>query len=752
MPKIFVCHRREDTADVTGRIFDRLVMDYGGQQILKDLDSIPLGVDFREYLGRMVGECDVFLAVIGPRWLNAEGGTSRLEDARDFVRIEIESALAREIPIVPLFVGGASMPSEEDVPESIRSFVYRNGVPVRPDPDFHRDMDRVIAGLDGYGRPAPPPPAETATPSRAEPILPADPDSHHDAERERGPTYADRTLADELAAAQERHYAELARLEAESAQTIAAAPRDAQAAEALADERLTAELAAAEERHHAEIARLETEAAESRDAAARDAQAQADAQADDRLTAELARARAAAERTLTDELAAAEERHRADIEQLEAEEAEKRDAAARDAQARAEGELTTLAARLATAEERHHAEIARLEAEAAESRDIATRDAQARAGAQADDRLTAELARAHAAAERTLADELAAAEERHHAEIARLEAEAAESRDIATRDAQARADATLAAEQRRVLAEVELAKLAARLATAEERHHAEIAHLETEAAENRDAATRDARARADTQAGPGRMGSGKRRDTAASDIETPQHHTGMLELPTPRMALTIMIGAEDEVQTVESDPDFDTNIRVFADTDAIRVLRCISRERPRVVVLGRAFVGTLRGAALVNGIKTDRTLANTQIRVIRRVSDYLCLVRRTDPQAASDDPIPGEPLPADYVGTREARRYKLRPGFEARIDGNPTTLVELSGRGAQLVGSTVLRLEQRVRLVMGTAPEVVRCSAIVVWVSFEPQGKRAPRYRAGTQFIDADPKAIQDLLRRHLKH
>ena len=652
MPKIFVCHRREDTADVTGRIFDRLVMDYGGQQILKDLDSIPLGVDFREYLGRMVGECDVFLAVIGPRWLNAEGGTSRLEDARDFVRIEIESALAREIPIVPLFVGGASMPSEEDVPESIRPFVYRNGVPVRPDPDFHRDMDRVIAGLDGYGRPAPPPPAETATPSRAEPILPADPDSHHDAERERGPTYADRTLADELAAAQERHYAELARLEAESAQTIAAAPRDAQAAEALADERLTAELAAAEERHQAEIARLETEAAESRDTAARDAPAQADAQADDRLTAELAR----------------------------------------DAQARAEGELTTLAARLATAEERHHAEIAR------------------------------------------------------------LEAEAAESRDIATRDAQARADATLAAEQGRVRAEVELAKLAARLATAEERHHAEIAHLETEAAENRDAATRDARARADTQAGPGRMGSGKRRDTAASDIETPQHHTGMLELPTPPMALTILIGAEDEVQTVESDPDFDTNIRVFADTDAIRALRCISRERPRVVVLGRAFVGTLRGAALVNGIKTDRTLANTQIRVIRRVSDYLCLVRRTDPQAASDDPIPGEPLPADYLGTREARRYKLRPGFEARVDGTPITLVEMSGRGAQLVGSTVLRMEQRVRLVMGTAPEVVRCSAIVVWVSFEPQGKRAPRYRAGTQFIDADPKAIQDLLRRHLKH
>ena len=58
--------------------------------------------------------------------------------------------------------------------------------------------------------------------------------------------------------------------------------------------------------------------------------------------------------------------------------------------------------------------------------------------------------------------------------------------------------------------------------------------------------------------------------------------------------------------------------------------------------------------------------------------------------------MPGEPLRADYLGTRRARRYKLRPGFEVRVDGNPTTLVDLSGTGARLVGSTVLRLKQRV--------------------------------------------------------
>ena len=225
-----------------------------------------------------------------------------------------------------------------------------------------------------------------------------------------------------------------------------------------------------------------------------------------------------------------------------------------------------------------------------------------------------------------------------------------------------------------------------------------------------------------------------------------------METPVPttaEQAPTILIVAEDEVQTVKSEPGVETHIRVFADTDALRALQCISRDRPRVVMLGRAFVDSPRGAALVNAIRSDRTLANTQIRVISRASDYVGLVRRTEPQAALDDAKPGEPLPADFLGTRGAHRYTLRPDFEVRVDRNPTPLVELSGTGALLVGSAVLRLKQRIRLVMGTAPEVVRCSGLVVWVSYEPQGKSAPRYRAGVQFIDADPKAIEDLVLRH---
>jgi hypothetical protein len=149
---IFISYRRQDSADVTGRIYDRLVQRYSREQIFKDVDSIPLGVDFREHLGNVVGKCSLLLAVIGPQWTSAVGPNGRrLDDKSDFVRIEIEAALARNIPVIPLLVGGAALPDESQLPDSLGPITYRNGIQVRADPDFHRDMDRLIAGLEQHG-------------------------------------------------------------------------------------------------------------------------------------------------------------------------------------------------------------------------------------------------------------------------------------------------------------------------------------------------------------------------------------------------------------------------------------------------------------------------------------------------------------------------------------------------------------------------------------------------------------------------
>jgi hypothetical protein len=151
---IFVSYRRSDTADVTGRIYDRLVERFGKETVFKDVDSIPLGVDFREHLDQMVARCRVLLVVIGDDWVSAvdETGRKRLEDPRDFVHIEIEAALRRRVPVIPVLVQGASVPAESELPAGLSTLSYRNGIPVRPDPDFHRDMDRLVAGIETHFR------------------------------------------------------------------------------------------------------------------------------------------------------------------------------------------------------------------------------------------------------------------------------------------------------------------------------------------------------------------------------------------------------------------------------------------------------------------------------------------------------------------------------------------------------------------------------------------------------------------------
>jgi hypothetical protein len=151
-PAIFLSYRRTGTSDVTGRIYDRLVQDFPPDRVFKDVDSIPLGLDFREHLADSVSRCRILLAVIGRDWLEedpAAGGT-RLADPADFVRIEIEAALERGIPVVPVIVQGAHIPAAEALPESLRGLAYRQGIAVRPDPDFHPDMERLIRGIREY--------------------------------------------------------------------------------------------------------------------------------------------------------------------------------------------------------------------------------------------------------------------------------------------------------------------------------------------------------------------------------------------------------------------------------------------------------------------------------------------------------------------------------------------------------------------------------------------------------------------------
>src|SRR5262245_26569761 len=131
-----MCYRREDSGESSGRIYERLERKYGQDNVFKDVDTIPLGVDFRRVLSSEVAKCDVMLVIIGPQWIGAtdERGQRRLDDPADFVRIEVEAALARDVPVVPLLVQDAPMPQERDLPASLGPLAYRNGLALHRDP------------------------------------------------------------------------------------------------------------------------------------------------------------------------------------------------------------------------------------------------------------------------------------------------------------------------------------------------------------------------------------------------------------------------------------------------------------------------------------------------------------------------------------------------------------------------------------------------------------------------------------------
>jgi hypothetical protein len=154
MPKVFISYRRDDSQHQADRIHLALRKVIARRDIFIDIDNIPAGVDFVQHLDQKVSQCDVLLALIGPGWLNATSeGKRRLDDPKDFVRVEIASALRRGIPVAPVLLDGAPMPREADLPDDLKPLIRRNGTEVRRN-SFDSDTKRLIEKLnfEGPGR------------------------------------------------------------------------------------------------------------------------------------------------------------------------------------------------------------------------------------------------------------------------------------------------------------------------------------------------------------------------------------------------------------------------------------------------------------------------------------------------------------------------------------------------------------------------------------------------------------------------
>jgi formylglycine-generating enzyme required for sulfatase activity len=185
MSTVFISYRRENAAGEARALFNDLAERLGDDSVFMDVDSIALGRDFRSALQETTASCDLMLVLIGRNWADArdEGGRVRLENPADYVRLEVEAGLKRDIVVTPVLVQGAHMPAPEDLPPEIRNLAYRNAFELshsRWESDVQEMVRRLELGGPADAHPVKPNALKRSTRSRddvtADPdILPAEP-------------------------------------------------------------------------------------------------------------------------------------------------------------------------------------------------------------------------------------------------------------------------------------------------------------------------------------------------------------------------------------------------------------------------------------------------------------------------------------------------------------------------------------------------------------------------------------------------
>jgi hypothetical protein len=228
---------------------------------------------------------------------------------------------------------------------------------------------------------------------------------------------------------------------------------------------------------------------------------------------------------------------------------------------------------------------------------------------------------------------------------------------------------------------------------------------------------------------------------------------------------TVLIAAPNLLDVLKqraAESDSQLEIVTFTDADAVRALDTITKRKPAIIALEKMFASTPRGAALLNRIKADPSLAGSEVRVVTRDSDFARPpAKRADPPPPSSAHSGGTGTatataeaaprvqPLDHYGTRRAPRFKVAGTVDVLVDGNNATLVDVSTVGAQVLTATVLKPNQRIRMALPEANGAIRFNAAVAWAKFEIPPQSGPRYRAGIEFLDANTTALDAYCSRH---
>ncbi len=205
-----------------------------------------------------------------------------------------------------------------------------------------------------------------------------------------------------------------------------------------------------------------------------------------------------------------------------------------------------------------------------------------------------------------------------------------------------------------------------------------------------------------------------------------------------------MIGPSDALPALQERLQPGADVQTFTEAEAIEALDHIIRNKPTVIALDHDFSSTARGTALINRIKDDPSLSGCEVRIIAHDSamNHVAVKRGHAGGAAVAVDVPAAVL--DKTGTRRAPRVRMKDGVDVAVDGNPAKLVDLSTVGVQVVSATVLKPNQRVRVIMGEGKTPVRCNGSIAWAAFEMPKGMPTRYRAGIDFgLTADAGAVK---------
>ena len=149
MPIIVISYRRQDSNDIARRIYERLKANYGEKSVYIDIESIQPSADYRVHIRQTLERALVMLAVIGTEWAGVRAdGSVRIFEPDDPVRDEVETVLANRRAVMPVLVNGARMPTETEVPNSLRPFRYLHAIAVRSGDEFPSDINRLFRAID----------------------------------------------------------------------------------------------------------------------------------------------------------------------------------------------------------------------------------------------------------------------------------------------------------------------------------------------------------------------------------------------------------------------------------------------------------------------------------------------------------------------------------------------------------------------------------------------------------------------------